>query len=86
MQSGRGKTTLWVLEYETVSQRKPESLVGGTSREDTLNKVQLKFESCEAAVAFAEKKGWDYAVAKDHERKVTPRNYGDNFKYIPAEE
>ena len=86
MQSGRGKTGLWVIEYETISKRVPEPLMGWTSSEDTLNEVLLKFETREEAVAFAKKKGWDYSVARDHERKVTPRNYGDNFRYIPPEE
>lgn len=86
MQSGRGKAGTWLLEYETVSKRAPESLMGWTSSEDTLNQVQLKFETQEEAVTFAEKKGWDVALTKEHERKIIPRNYGDNFKYIPAEE
>ena len=86
MQSGKGKTERWVLEYETTSRRAPEPLMGWSASEDTLNQVQLKFDSCEQAIAFAEQKGWQYNVATDRERKVTPRNYGDNFRYIPAEE
>lgn len=86
MQSGRGKTALWVLEYETVSKRAPEALMGWTSSEDTLNQVQLKFDTVDEAIAFAEKKGWDYTLAEEHIRKVRPRNYGDNFRYVPVEE
>lgn len=89
MQSGRAKTGQWVLEYETISKRQPEPLMGWCSSNDTLNQVLLKFDTVEQAVAFAEDKGWDYSVATDHIRKVRPRNYVDNFVYrgpAPGEE
>ena len=59
------------------------TLWAGQAAGDTLNQVKLKFPSQEEAVAFAESKGWDYVVMKPHARKPRPRNYGDNFKYIP---
>lgn len=83
MQSGRSKVANWVLEYETTSRREPEPLIGWVSSEDTLNQVRLSFATAEEAVAFAEEKGWDYTVQSMQARKVTPRNYGDNFHYIP---
>lgn len=86
MQSGQAKTGAWMLEYETPSRRVPEPLMGWTSAEDTMNQVRLKFDTMEQAKEFAEQKGWDYVVFPDHQRKVRPRNYGDNFRYIPPEE
>jgi hypothetical protein len=85
MQSGRGRTDQWVLEYETLSPRRPENLMGWTSSGDTLNQVKLKFNTLEEAVSFAEEKGLAYTVLPDQERVVRPRNYVDNFKYIPPE-
>lgn len=85
MQSGRGKTDSWVLEYETLSGRGPEPLMGWTQSNDTLNQVKMNFGSQEEAVDFAESKGWSYTVKITQERKVVPRNYGDNFKYVPPE-
>ncbi|MCB1682513.1 MAG: ETC complex I subunit [Alphaproteobacteria bacterium] len=85
MQSGRGNTGQWVLEYETVSARNPEPLMGWTASGDTLNQVRLRFSTMEEAVAFAEREGWDYTVMRSHDRTIKPRNYGDNFKYIPPE-
>lgn len=85
MQSGRAKTGAWVLEYETESKRAPEPLMGWTSSEDTLNQVRLKFDTLEEAKSFAAKKGWEYIVFPEHERKIKPRNYGDNFRYMPPE-
>ena len=86
MQSGRGKTKNWVLEYEKQSSRAPESLMGWISSEDTMHQVRLTFDSAEGAVSFAEEKGWDYNLLPAQSKRVKPRNFSDNFKYIPAEE
>ncbi|MEM6781547.1 MAG: ETC complex I subunit [Pseudomonadota bacterium] len=86
MQSARGKTKEWVLEYETTSRRGPEPLMGWTASGDTLNQVKLYFDDKQSAIAFAKKNGLTYSVAKVRERKVKPRNYGDNFKYFPPTE
>jgi len=86
MQSGRGKTHYWILEYETQSKREPEPLMGWIASGDTLNQIKMRFSTCEEAIEFAKSKGWHYTVAREHERKLRPRNYGDNFKYIPPEE
>ncbi|MGP1396653.1 MAG: ETC complex I subunit [Inquilinaceae bacterium] len=83
MQSGRGKIRDWVLEYEPATPRRPEPLMGWVSSGDTLNQVRLRFGSKEEAVAFAKRKGLEYTVQAEHQRRVQPRNYGDNFKPRP---
>ena len=85
MQSGVGKTGCWVLEYEIESARSPESLMGWNSSEDTMNQVHMKFSTLEGAVAHAKKEGWEYTITPAHEKRIKPRNYGDNFKYRPVE-
>ena len=85
-QSGHGKGKQWVVEYETATPREPESLMGWTASGDTLNQVRIKFESLEEAKSFADKNGLEYAIQTPHERKLKPRNYGDNFRYIPEEQ
>lgn len=86
MQSGRARTASWVLEYETATPRRPEPLMGWTSSGDTLNQVKLDFGTMEEAVAFARKKGWEFALQTPQARKIRPRNYTDNFRYIPPAE
>lgn len=86
MQAGRAKSGFWVLEYEPATSRQPESLMGWSSSGDTLNQVKMEFPTEEEAVRFAEKKGWAYTVLPAQERRISPRNYVDNFKYIPPEE
>ena len=84
MQSGRAGNP-WILEYETTSAREPEALMGWTCSGDTLNQVRLRFETMEKAVAFAREKGWTCDVQTHQERKVRPRNYGDNFRIPPVD-
>ena len=79
-QSGRAKTHFWLLEYEIETPRRPEPLMGWISSGDTLNQVKLRFESKEDAIAFAERKGWEYTVQDAAIRRVRPRNYADNFR------
>ena len=85
MQSGRGKAKAWILEYEALSPRRPEMLMGWTESSDTLNQVKMNFDTKEDAAAFADKKGMEVTILEPRARKVKPRNYGDNFKYIPHE-
>ncbi|MBV6632473.1 MAG: ETC complex I subunit [Alphaproteobacteria bacterium] len=80
MQSGRAKLKQWLLEYEVETARRPEPLMGWTMSGDTLNQVRLKFGTSEEAVAFAEAKGWTYTLEAPRQRRVTPKNYGDNFR------
>ena len=86
MQSARDFKGQWVLEYQREQKVAPEALMGWTSSGDTLNQVRLKFETLEDAIHKAQQEGWDYTVLPAHERKLKPRNYGDNFKYRPADE
>lgn len=86
MQSIHAKKPQWKLEYVSTSKREPEPLMGWTSANDTLNQVRLKFSSRDGAIAYAEKQGWEYTVTVDRDRKVKPRSYMDNFKYIPPAE
>jgi hypothetical protein len=86
MQSGRAKTKGWVLEYESNADKSPEPLMGWTQGKDTRTQVRLKFNTLEQAEQYAEDNGLYYQVLASSERKPKPRNYGDNFKYIPPED
>lgn len=86
MQSGLAKTKGWVLEYISDGRKDAEPLMGWTSSDDTLAQIRLNFDSKEAAIAFAEHKGWNIEIAAEQPRRVKARNYVDNFKYIPPED
>jgi len=81
MQSGRGKTGQWVLEFEQESPKAIEPLMGYTSSSDMLQQVKLSFDSREDAVAYATRKGIIAEViepAAEAPRRLAA--YSDNFR------
>jgi hypothetical protein len=81
MQSGKGKTGLWVLEYVPEKPKAIDPLMGYTSSSDMLAQVKLRFETVEAAIAYAEKKGIAYRVEEPKQPTVKRVSYSDNFAY-----
>jgi hypothetical protein len=81
MQSGRAKTQSWVLDYEPATPRLPDPLMGWSSARDTLNEVQLRFETLDEAIAFAVKHDLTYDVVDPRSRSFKPKSYADNFRY-----
>jgi ETC complex I subunit conserved region len=81
MQSGTAKTNGWVLEFAPSSAREVDPLMGWTSSGDMNSQVRLRFDSVEAAQAYAAAHGIDADVQQPHGRKYTirPRGYGENF-------
>ncbi len=80
MQSGNAKTREWVLDFAPVS-RDIDPLMGWTSSDDTQAQVKLRFDSREAALAYAQSKGIDAVVLATHSRRPNLRKggYGENF-------
>jgi len=81
MQSGRGQTHKWLLEYEPATRREPDPLMGWASAQDTLNEVRMRFPTLDEAVAFANKLGLDYTIIEPHARTSKAKSYADNFRY-----
>lgn len=81
MQSGNAKTRAWVLEFEPAAAKDIEPLMGYTSSVDTRRQVKLRFESREAAIAYAERHGIAYTVFEPHQAKRRRMAYADNFRY-----
>lgn len=81
MQSGTAKTHQWVLEYAPAEARAVDPLMGWTSSGDTQAQVRLRFDTREAAVAYAEARGIDAVVQEPKERAPILRagGYGENF-------
>ena len=81
MQSGRGKTEKWVLEFFQTSATKREPLMGWRSGSDTQKQVKIKFDSKDDAVRYAEKNSIKYTLSEPKERKIKPKAYADNFAF-----
>jgi ETC complex I subunit conserved region len=81
MQSGTAKTHQWVLEFAPASEREVDPLMGWTSSSDTQSQVRLRFETRDAAEAYAAEKGLEFDVAEPKPRKplIRARGYGENF-------
>ena len=81
MQSGTSKTTDWLLEFAPDSAREVDPLMGWTSSSDTQAQVKLRFESREAAEAYATANAIEFDVTEPQKRKalIRQRGYGENF-------
>ncbi|MBE2275792.1 MAG: ETC complex I subunit [Rhodobacteraceae bacterium] len=83
MQSGTAKTQHWILEYSQDSAREIDPLMGWTSSSDTQTQVRLRFDSRDAAEAYAAQHGIEAVVMEPQVRKLNlrARGYGENFAY-----
>ena len=59
MQSGRGKTKNWILEFYTRDSA-TNPLMGWETSDDTMSEVILEFSSKELAINYAKKKKIDF--------------------------
>lgn len=80
MQSGRGKTNRWVLDYEPAKPRTVEPLMGWTSSADMNSQIRLFFPTKEEAIAYADRHGIDYELFEAHDRVPKKLSYSDNFR------
>lgn len=80
MQSGRGNTKAWVLEFVNPGARRgADPLMGWTSIDDTTGQVRLQFDTREQAIAYAEREGLNFTVEEPRERRRLIKSYADNF-------
>jgi hypothetical protein len=79
MQSGKGKTRNWLVEFESKDSLEIYPLMGWISSEDTRQQLRLFFPSLEEAIQFAKVKGLQYSVCTPPQHVMTPKSYGINF-------
>lgn len=79
MQSGRARTKEWVLEYEQVSSRFIDPVMGWTGSEDMRQEIKLRFVTKDEAIAYAKRKGLEFELFTPNEPVVKPKSYADNF-------
>ena len=78
MQSGRGKTKKWILEFITKN-TSINPLMGWESSTDTLEEVVLSFSSKDKAIEYAKTNGISYNVIEPKKREFVIKSYADNF-------
>lgn len=80
MQSGRGRTRGWVLEFIQVEGQKADPLTGWAGSGDTSRQVRLSFADLAAAQRYADANGITYTVIPTPERGLKLQTYADNFR------
>ncbi len=79
MQSGRGKTQNWLLEFEPTRRQQLDPLMGWPGAGDTMSQVRLKFDTRDDAIAHAKRLELDFVVQEPKGRQIKPKAYADNF-------
>lgn len=80
MQSGKARTSDWLLEFEPSEARRPDPLMGWAGSGDTQSQVLLAFQTEADAKAYADRYGIEVRVIPTPPRKLKLQSYADNFK------
>ena len=78
MQSGKGNTKNWLLEFDTLDTG-INPLMGWETSKDTMSEVKLEFSSKDQAINYARKNNIDYYVIEPQNHKIIKKSYSDNF-------
>lgn len=80
MQSGKARTSDWLLEFAPAEARRPDPLMGWSGSGDTQAQVVLVFASAADAQAYAEKHAIEAHVSPTPPRRLKLQSYADNFR------
>jgi hypothetical protein len=78
MQSGKGKSNKWLLEFNK-SKTESDYLMNWVSSNDTQSQVKLFFSSKDEAIAYAKKNNIDFELIEPKKNKLIIKSYADNF-------
>ena len=80
MQSGKGKSKEWYIEFERSAAPTADPLMGWSSG-DTSTQVKLQFETQAEAEDYAKRNGIAYTVKPVSPVRLNKKSYSDNFKF-----
>lgn len=80
MQSGRARTSNWMLEFDSAEAKRHDPLMGWAGSGDTQEQVKLSFPTEAAARAYADRYGIDYRVVPTPPKTLKIQAYADNFR------
>jgi|TARA_B110000014_G_scaffold248299_1_gene222561 hypothetical protein len=78
MQSGKGNSKKWILEFETKN-NSTNPLMGWESSNDTMSEVKLEFLNKDDAISYAHRHNISYNLIESKKNKVIIKSYSDNF-------
>ncbi|HEU0310883.1 MAG TPA: NADH dehydrogenase ubiquinone Fe-S protein 4 [Sphingomicrobium sp.] len=79
-QSGKAQDGRWTLEFERQQPQRPDPLTGWNGSGDTATQVRLRFDSKDAALAYAERKGFTIHLVPAAPVRLKLQAYADNFR------
>ena len=79
MQSGLGKTKLWIAEYVSEQDKTKDSLMGWNSSSDTKEQIKMFFDTKDQAVEWAKKNNQQFVVIEPKVKKYNLKSYASNF-------
>ncbi len=79
MQSGKGQTKAWVVEFETPDPFLADPLMGWISSFDMRQELHLSFPSLKEALHFAKTRDLHVTICTPPKVSVVPKSYGMNF-------
>ena len=78
MQSGKGNTKDWVLEFDT-RKNGLNLLTGWETYTDTISEIRLNFIIKEHDIKYAKNNNIDFYIIEPQKRKLIKKSYTDNF-------
>ena len=78
MQSGKGNSKKWILEFDTLD-TEIDPLMGWESSRDTMSEVKLEFVTKEEAINYVKKNNIEYYIVEPEKSKIIKKSYSDNF-------
>tara|TARA_Y100000590_G_scaffold59081_1_gene62621 strand:- start:241 stop:522 length:282 start_codon:yes stop_codon:yes gene_type:complete len=78
MQSGKGNSKKWLLEFDTLD-TEIDPLMGWESSRDTMSEVKLEFVTKEEAINYVRKNNIEYYIVEPEKSKIIKKSYSDNF-------
>ena len=78
MQSGKGNTKNWILEFDTLNTG-INPLMGWETSQDTMSEIKLEFSNKDQAINYAKKNNIDYYVVEPQKNKIIKKSYAENF-------
>lgn len=78
MQSGRGKTGRWCIDFMQTPQTYQDPLMGWTASSTTQTQLDLTFDRAEAA-AYLDQQGIAYVIEPEPQENIRGKSYAENF-------
>lgn len=81
MQSGKGKSVFWLLEFVPETPCFTDDLMGWSGMTDTTRELKLRFPTKEAAISYATKQKLEFEVIEPNKPNERRKAYADIFTF-----